>query len=108
MPPTPEGTMTTRSCVQCGHPMPEGVKFCGQCGAVNEPAAPSSTPAGAPARDPGPPPGPPVAVAAPPTIAAASKVPLKTMLGFASPLGAPAASPGGPMDPTPLAPPTSP
>jgi hypothetical protein len=34
-----DGTMTTRTCVQCGHPLPENAKFCGQCGAVTAPAS---------------------------------------------------------------------
>jgi hypothetical protein len=67
--------------------MPEGGKFCGQCGAVNEPsgAAPAA-PAPGPA----------------PTAGAGNKVPLKTMMGFAPSFG----PPGG--DPTPLAPSTAP
>lgn len=54
-------SMTTRTCQQCGNPLPEKAKFCGQCGTVNgEPRAaqtgartllsiPQGTPAAAPA-----------------------------------------------------------
>jgi hypothetical protein len=38
--------MTTRNCVQCGHPLPENAKFCGQCGVVvqsSRPGGPSAS-----------------------------------------------------------------
>jgi hypothetical protein len=94
--------MTTRSCVQCGQALPDNGKFCGQCGAVNEPPAqvpPQAPPAaGAGARtviQASPPVmssphdetplAPSVATPPPPAAgaSAANKVPLKTMMGFA-------------------------
>src|SRR5581483_6968557 len=112
--------MTTRNCVQCGQPLPESTKFCGQCGAVNEPAAAPAAPApaavggkvpmktllgvlpgslgipaaGAPAAAAAPAPAAPAAPAA-----AASKLPMKTMLGFAPQMGA---IPGAPASTAPV------
>jgi hypothetical protein len=34
--------MTTRRCVQCGNPLPEKAKFCGQCGVVVDVARPAA------------------------------------------------------------------
>jgi len=44
-PPFLDGPMTTRTCLKCGHPMPENAKFCGQCGTVTA-AAPQSAKSG--------------------------------------------------------------
>ncbi len=73
--------MPGRTCPQCGNALPDGAKFCGQCGAVTEGA-----PAPAPVRP------------------AAADMPIKgarTVLGFTSPL----AQPGAPAQPAQAAPP---
>jgi hypothetical protein len=117
--------MTTRTCTQCGHPLPEQAQFCGQCGALTSvPSvltrtmlhAPAVAPAAAPATPsieagPAPPaPPPPTPVQPPPPKTAPVQADFKrTMLGFGAAVPAPAASPAPPAAPaSPAAPAAAP
>lgn len=109
-----DGTMTDRRCVHCGHPTPEGTRFCAECGAAVRAAVTTRTAAMRPGLPPQP--GTQGLPNGSGHLAAALRQPAaKTIAGFAAapnPLDTTQRSPSGltaePPKPPPFAPPAPP